>query len=127
MATAKKTKSRSKFRASWRGNLTFGLVSFQVQAINAINREGSDIHFHQLHAECHRRIHYAKICPTHGEVPIDEIGSGYEDKKGKYVEIDPDEISELRTDSERALTIDAFVAPDAIDPLYFDGRMYYLT
>jgi DNA end-binding protein Ku len=121
-----KAKPRSKFRASWRGNLTFGLVSFPVQAINAVNREGSDIHFHQLHAECHRRIHYAKMCPVHGEVPNDEIVSGYEHKKGKYVEIDPEELDALRTKSERALIIDAFVTPDTIDPLYFDGRNYYL-
>jgi DNA end-binding protein Ku len=122
-----KAKPRSKFRASWRGNLTFGLVSFPVQAINAINREGSDIHFHQLHSVCHRRIHYAKICPVHGEVPNDEIVSGYEHKKGKYVEVDPEELDALRTQSERSLTIDAFVPPDTIDPLYFDGRMYYLV
>lgn len=125
----KKTKStvRTKYRASWRGNLTFGLVSFPVQAINAINREGSDIHFHQLHAPCHNRIHYAKVCPLHGEVPNEEIVSGYEHKKGKYIEVDPEELEALRTQSERALSIDAFVSPDAIDPLYFDGRMYYLV
>jgi DNA end-binding protein Ku len=120
-------KPRSKFRASWRGNLTFGLVSFPVQAINAINREQSDIHFHQLHSVCHRRIHYAKICPLHGEVPSDEIVSGYETKKGKYIEVDPEELEALRTEKERALTIDAFVTPDTVDPLYFDGRMYYLV
>jgi len=33
----------------------------------------------------------------------------------------------LRTEAERSLTIDAFVEPDAIDPIYFDGRMYYLA
>ena len=70
MATRKKSKRapRSKHRASWRGNLTFGLVSFPVQAVNALNRQQSDIHFHQLHATCHRRIHYQKVCPVHGEV-----------------------------------------------------------
>ena len=122
-----KRKAASKHRASWRGNLTFGLVSFPVQAVNAVNREGSDIHFHQLHSTCHRRIHYAKMCPVHGEVAADEIVSGYEYKKGKYVEVEPEELSALRSESERSLTIDAFVAPDAVDPLYFDGRMYYLV
>lgn len=122
-----KPKSQAKFRASWRGDLSFGLVNFPVQAINALNREGSDVHFHQLHSVCHRRIHYAKMCPEHGEVSNDEIVSGYEVKKGKYVEVDPEELDALRTQSERALTIDAFVAPDAIDPIYFDGRMYYLV
>lgn len=127
MAKKAKKKPTSKHRASWRGNLTFGLVSVPVQAINAISREGSDFHFHQLHAACHRRIKYEKVCPVHGEISNDEIVSGYEYKKGKYVEIEPEELDALRTEAERALTIDAFVSEDAIDLLYFDGRMYYLV
>lgn len=126
MATKKKKASASKHRASWRGQLTFGLVSFPVQATNALNREQSDIHFHQLHAPCHNRIHYQKVCPVHGEVSSEEIVSGYEYKKGKYVEVGSEELDALRTERERSLTIDAFLEPDAIDPLYFDGRMYYL-
>lgn len=127
----KSTKPRAKttgkeVRASWKGNLTFGLVSFSVEAFNALNRQGSDIHFHQLHAECHSRIHYEKVCPIHGKVTNDEIVSGYEYAKGKYVEIDRDELDELRPENERGLKIDAFVSPATVDPLYFDGRMYYL-
>jgi DNA end-binding protein Ku len=123
---AKRKKKPPKHRASWRGNLTFGLVSFPVQAVNALNRQQSDIHFHQLHATCHRRIHYQKVCPVHGEVPNDEIVSGFEYRKGKYIEIESDELDAVRTKKERALTIDAFVDPATIDLVYFDGRMYYL-
>jgi DNA end-binding protein Ku len=122
----KKTKARPKTRASWKGRLAFGLVSFGVEAFNALDKQGSDIHFHQLHAECHSRIRYQKVCPVHGVVSNDEIVSGYEQRKGKYIEIDPDELDALRSQRERALTIDAFVSPETIDPLYFDGRMYYL-
>jgi DNA end-binding protein Ku len=122
-----KGKSRTKHRASWQGNLTFGLVSFAVEAFNALDRQGSDIHFHQLHAKCHSRIRYQKVCPLHGEIANDEIVSGYEVRKGKYIEIDPDELDAARTQRERALTIDTFVEADAVDPLYFDGRMYYLA
>src|SRR5947209_15119899 len=128
---ASKTKKRggqsSGQRASWKGLLTFGLVSFPVEAVNALNREKSDIHFHQIHAPCHSRVHHKNVCPIHGEVPNDEIVSGYEFKKGQYVEVEPSELEALRTESERALKIDAFVEPDAVDPLYFDGRMYYLV
>jgi DNA end-binding protein Ku len=129
MATAtrkKKTKPRAKFRASWKGPIRFGLVSFQVQAINAAIKEKAEIHFHLLHAADHQRIRYAKVCPKHGEVPNDEIVEGFEYRKGRYIEVEKDELDALRTEKERALTIDAFVAPDEIDPLYFDGRMYYL-
>jgi DNA end-binding protein Ku len=107
--------------------MTFGLVSFSVEAFNAFDKGRSDIHFHQLHRECHRRIHYAKMCPVHGEISNEEIVSGYEFRKGKYVEIEPAELNKLRTENDRALKIDAFVAPSAVDPLYFDGRMYYLV
>jgi len=127
MATKKKDRAKSKHRASWKGNSSFGLVSFPVQAFNAHNPEQSDIHFHQLHATCHRRIHYEKVCPIHGEVSKDEIVSGYEYSKGKYVDVEPEELDALRTETERSLTIDAFVEPDSIDPIYFDGRMYYLA
>jgi DNA end-binding protein Ku len=123
---SKRSTKRSKHRASWKGNLTFGLVSFPVQAFNAFDREQSDIHFHQLHATCHRRIHYEKVCPVHGEVSNDEIVSGYEYAKGKYVEVDPEELDSLGTTRERSLTIDTFIDPDVIDPIYLDGRMYYL-
>ena len=122
----KKSKPRSKFRASWRGQLRFGLVSFEVQAINAEIKEQPEVHFHLLHAPDHKRIHYAKICPEHGEVPNDEIVEGYEYAKGRYVEFSKEELDAVRTEQEKSLTIDAFVGPGAIDPMYFDGRVYYL-
>jgi DNA end-binding protein Ku len=130
MASKRKTRrtgtSKSKHRASWRGQLRFGLVSFEVQALNAHIAETSEIHFHLLHKPDSERIHYAKICPKHGEVPNDEIVEGYEYTKGHYIEIEKDELDALRTDRERSLTIDAFVRAEVIDPIYFDGRMYYL-
>ena len=122
----KPVKPKAKHRASWRGQLRFGLVSFEVQAVNARIKEQSDIHFHLLHEPDHQRIHYAKVCPKHGEVPNDEIVEGYEYAKGKYVEFDKQELDTLKTEQQRVLSIDAFVNAAEIDPLYFDGRMYYL-
>ena len=127
MATKRRSgRQKAKQRASWRGFLTFGLVSFGVEAFNALDRQGSDIHFHQVHAKCHSRIRHQKVCPIHGEVSNNEIVSGYEYKKGKYVEIEPEELEAIRSENDRSLRIDAFVSPETIDPLYFDGRMYYL-
>jgi DNA end-binding protein Ku len=103
------------------------LVRFNVEAINAHSPSGSDVHFHQLHTECHSRIKYQKVCPIHGEVAQDEIVLGYEYGRGKYVEIDPDELDELRTKAERALNVEAFIDPAQLDPIYYDGRMYFLS
>ncbi len=114
-------------RSSWKGYLRLSLVSVPVQAFNAAESGGGELHFHQLHASCHNRIRYQKICPVHGEVPNDEIVRGYEYAKGQYIVIDDDEVDKLRTASDRAINIDTFVAADAIDPVYFDGRTYYLA
>jgi DNA end-binding protein Ku len=123
---AKRSKKTARHRSSWKGQLRFGLVNVSVEAINARSAEGGDIHFHQLHAKCHRRIHYEKACPVHGKIENDEIVSGYEYTKGKYVEIEPEELDALRSEREKSLVVDSFISPDELDLIYLDGRMYYL-
>jgi DNA end-binding protein Ku len=86
----------------------------------------SEVRLHQLHAECHSRIRYQKVCPIHGEVPKEEIVSGYEYAKGEYVVIEPDELARLRGERERAVTIDAVTSQHTIDPVYFTDKSYYL-
>jgi DNA end-binding protein Ku len=110
----------------WKGFLKLSLVSFPVRAYTAVG-EGEKIHFNQLHEECGSRINYKKFCPIHGEVPKEEIVSGFEYSKGQYVIVDPDEVDKLRTPDEKAVTISAFIEPDTIDPIYFSGRTYYLV
>jgi DNA end-binding protein Ku len=117
-------------RPAWKGYLRISLVSMPVLAYTGSSGstdEGSPIRFNQLHRECHSRIKYVKTCPIHGEVPNDEIVSGYEYAKGQYVEIDPDELAELRPEGERAISVEGFVHPDTIDPAYLSGKTYFLT
>ena len=128
--TAKKSSAkkgrRQGPRASWKGALRLSLVSVPVQAFNAAAKK-EEVHLHQLHAGCHRRVRYQKACPVHGELSNDEIISGYEYKKGRYVEITSDDLDKLRTDKGRELTIDGFIGPNEIDPIHYDGRVYYLV
>ena len=114
-------------RSSWRGHLRLSLVSVPVQAFTANESGGGEIHFNQLHAECHSRIRYKKVCPIHGEVTQQEIVSGYEYEKGQYVVVEPEELAKLRQESERAINIDTFIRPEQIDPLFFEGRSYFLV
>ncbi|HEV7998414.1 MAG TPA: Ku protein [Planctomycetaceae bacterium] len=117
-------------RPAWKGYLRISLVSMPVLAYTGSSGstdEGSPIRFNQLHRECHSRIKYVKTCPIHGEVPNDEIVSGYEYAKGQYIEIDPDELAELRPEGERAISVEGFVSPDTIDPAYLSGKTYFLT
>jgi DNA end-binding protein Ku len=114
-------------RSSWKGFLRLSLVSIPVKAYTATSSDGSDIRLNQLHAECHSRIQYKKNCPIHGEVKADEIVSGYEYSKGQFVVIDPAELEKLRTEDDKAINIDTFIDPDALDPIYSSGRSYYLV
>jgi DNA end-binding protein Ku len=114
-------------RSSWKGYLKLSLVSVPVQAFNASIASSAEIHFNQLHSVCNSRIRYQKTCPIHGEVSKDEIVSGYEYAKGQFAIVDPEEIEKLRTENDRAIDIEEFVEPDGLDPMYLDGRHYYLV
>src|SRR5579864_1070504 len=66
-------------------------------------------------------------CPIHGEVKNDAIVSGYEYSKDQYVVIDPDELDKLRTEDDKAIRLEAFIEPHALDPLYLSGTSYFLV
>jgi DNA end-binding protein Ku len=113
--------------SSWKGYLQLSLVCVPVKAYSTSSSGGGEIHLHQLHTDCHSRIQYKKFCPLHGEVSTDRIVSGYEYARDRYVVVDPDELDRLRTEADKAIKIDAFIASGAFDPLYTTGKKYYLA
>jgi len=52
------------------------------------------------------------LSPIHGEVTDDQIISGHEYEKGKYVTIQPEELDKLRTPADKMVSIDAIVSPE---------------
>ena len=112
-------------RTSWKGFLKLSLVSVPVKAFTA-NNTAEDVRLNQLHADCHNRVRYKKVCPEHGELKADEIVSGYEFAKDQYVVIEPDELNKLRTESDKSIKIDGFVKPEDVNSIYFAGKTYYL-
>jgi DNA end-binding protein Ku len=111
--------------AFWKGYLRISLVSVPVKAYSATRSE-ERISLNQLHAECMSRIQYRKTCPIHGEVRGDEIVSGYEFEKGKYVVVDTDEIEKLRSEKDRAISVETFVKAGSIDAVQLSGKNYYV-
>jgi DNA end-binding protein Ku len=59
-------------------------------------------------------------------VDKDNKGRGYEISKGKYVEIEPEEIKAIQVESTHTLDIEKFVPLEEIDRHYFD-RPYYVV
>jgi DNA end-binding protein Ku len=114
-------------RSSWEGFLQFNLISVPVKAYSATVANKGRIGFHMIHAGCGSRIRYQKLCPIHGEVSNDQIVPGYEQAKGEYVTVKKEEISKLKAENDKTITIDVFVDRNALDPVYGSGRSFFLT
>lgn len=115
-------------RFSWKGHLRLSLVSIPVKSYPAVNACSSHgVSLNQLHDKCHSRIKYVKTCPIHGEVPPQEIVSGYEYEKGQYAIIEPEELEALRTEMDHAVSVQSVVPASSVDPLYLGGKTMYLV
>jgi DNA end-binding protein Ku len=111
--------------ATWKGSLSFGLVSVQIQLSPAARTER--ISFNQLHKVCHSRLKQPLFCPTCNRmVERTEIEKGYEYEKDQYLLFSEEELDKIEPESARTMEILEFVKLDEVDPLYFDAS-YYAT
>jgi Ku protein len=84
-------------------------------------------HFHMINKETGNRLHQQMVDEETGEVVEKENkGRGYELSKGKYVEIEPEELEAVQLESTRTIDIDTFVPSEEIDKRYYD-RAYYIA
>lgn len=126
MKTKTRKARKQERRPAWKGLLRFSLVSIPVRAFPARSKNASHIDLDWLHRDCGERIHYQKVCPVHGEVTKDEIVSAYKYNKQRYIEIEPEELDQLRTKRDEAINIETFIPADEFDPIYYTDRTYYL-
>ncbi|MEM9608387.1 MAG: Ku protein [Actinomycetota bacterium] len=110
-------------RAVWNGAISFGLVTIPVKLYNAVSRKS--VRFNQLDDRTGARIKYQKVSAETGEeVPADHIVRGWEFAKGQYVLVDDDELQAMAPSGGKAITIEAFVPLDQIDPVLWDSAHY---
>lgn len=111
-------------RPIWKGHISFGLVNVPVQ-LHAAERR-SDLQLHLVDSRNHARVRYERVnAETGEEVPWNEIVKGYEYTDGNYVILSEDELKRAAPEATKRIDIEAFVALDDIDILFFD-RPYYL-
>ena len=109
--------------ATWKGSLSFGLVSIPIQLTPAARTER--ISFNQLHKVCHTRLKQPLFCPTCNRmVERSEVEKGYEYEKDQYLLFSEEEIERIEPESARIMEILEFVKLDEIDLLYFDSSYY---
>jgi DNA end-binding protein Ku len=109
--------------ATWKGSLSFGLVSIPIQLSPAARTER--ISFNQLHKVCHTRLKQPLFCPTcNRQVERSEVEKGYEYEKDQYLLFTEEELERVEPESARIMEILEFCKLDEIDPLYFDASYY---
>jgi Ku protein len=113
-------------RPYWRGYLRLSLVTCPVLLYPATT-QAEKTHFHQINKRTGNRLHQQMIDEKTGKVvDKDEKGRGYELSKGKYVEIEEDELEAIQIESTHTIDIDTFVPKDEIDQRYLD-KPYYIV
>jgi DNA end-binding protein Ku len=113
-------------RAFWKGFLRLSLVTCPVELYPATS-QAEKTHFHQINRRTGNRLRQQMVDEETGKVvDKEDKGRGYELSKGRYVEIDPDELEAVQLESTHTIDIDAFVPAAEIDPRYRD-RPYYVV
>ncbi len=113
-------------RAYWKGLLKLSLVSCPV-ALYPATTMAERTHFHQINRKTGHRLRQQMVDAETGDVvEKDQKGRGYELSKGKYVEIDPDDLDAVQIESSHTIEIDAFVSREEIDERYFE-KPYFIA
>ncbi|MGA2144380.1 MAG: Ku protein [Bryobacteraceae bacterium] len=107
----------------WKGQLTFGLVSFPIRLFSAGRSE--TISFNQLHKADNSRIRQVTYCQAEDKpVPRTELVKGYEYEKDRYVVIDDEDIKKVAPKTAKVMEILEFVKAEQVDPVYLESSYY---
>jgi Ku protein len=113
-------------RAYWKGYLKLSLVTCPV-ALFPASSHSEKTRFHQINRKTGNRLRQQMVDEETGRVVDREHkGRGYELAKGKYVEIEPQELKAVEIESTHTIDIDTFVPEEEIDKRYYE-RPYYLV
>jgi DNA end-binding protein Ku len=111
-------------RAYWKGSLKLSLVSCPVLLYPA-STSVEKTRFHLINKETGNRLKQQMVDAETGDiVEGEQKGRGYELQKGRYVEIEPEELDAVRIESNHTIDIDSFVPRDEIDRRYLDHPYY---
>src|ERR1700748_973921 len=112
-------------RAYWKGSLNLSLVTCPIELYPA-STQAEKTHFHQINTKTGHRLKQQMVDERTGRVvDKDHKGRGYELSKGRYVQIEEDELEAVKLESTHTIEIDDFVPAEDIDERYL-GRPYYI-
>src|SRR3981081_61951 len=111
-------------RAYWKGSLKLSLVSCPVLLYPASTSADKN-RFSMINKETGNRLKQQMVDAKTGDVvESDQKGRGYELKKGRYVEIEKEELEAVQVESNHTIDIDSFVPEEEIDKRYLNHPYY---
>lgn len=111
-------------RSTWKGSLSFGLVTIGVELFNAETPERLDLDM--LDKRDMSRIGYLKINKTSGEpVESKDIVKGFEVSSNRYVVLSPADLKAANPKATQLLDVLGFVGSDDIPRIYY-ARPYVI-
>ena len=112
-------------RAVWKGVIKIAEVVCPVAMYTAASTS-ERLSLHLVNRTTGHRLRRVYVDEkTDKPVEAEDQVKGYETSEGKYVVLEPDEISAAVPNSDKTLTVDEFIACNRIEPTYFD-KPYYL-
>jgi DNA end-binding protein Ku len=112
-------------RSSWKGAISFGLVTVPVSIAPAV--EEHNVALHQVHANDGGRVRLKRWCELEDrEVPYREIAKGFDADEEHTVVLTDEDLSALPVPTKKTIDVLAFVDERQIDPVYF-AKPYYVA
>ena len=113
-------------RASWKGFLKIAEVTCPIGLYAAVS-SSERIVLHTVNRSTGNRVSRQYVDAGTGDpVESGDQVKGYEIGKDEYVVLEPEEIAAAVPESDKRLTVSAFVGRDEIDDVFFD-RPYFLA
>jgi DNA end-binding protein Ku len=111
-------------RAYWKGSLKLSLVTCPV-ALYPASTAAEKTRFHMINRETGNRLKQQMVDAETGDiVEGEDKARGYELSKGKYVEVEKDELEAVQIESNHTIDIDSFVPAGEIDKRYLNHPYY---
>ncbi len=108
---------------TWKGHITFGMVSIPVKMVTAARPE--TISFTRLTKADHSRVKQMLFSvSTNESVPSSELVKAYEYEKDRYVLIDDEDIKKITPKTASVMEILEFVPTNELDAVYLDSSYY---
>jgi DNA end-binding protein Ku len=112
-------------RAIWKGVIKIAEIVCPVSMYTAAS-QSERIALHMVNRSSGHRLKRIYVDDkTDKPVDFEDQVKGYETSEGHYVVLEPEDIAAAVPESDKALTVDRFIACNKIEPTYFD-KPYYL-